>query len=141
VMLCISALMRRQWDAERLSYPIAEVPVQVILNRGQLFHSPLLWAGMTAGAFGQVVNLWHNLWPPMPEVPIGVQYCQFPDLPLSAAGAIPVSIFPFAVGLSFLLPRVIQFWADEINFPPSRGESASPRATKEGTRWEKRVRR
>src|SRR5262249_10283617 len=31
VMLCMTAILRRQWDAERLSYPIAEVPIQVIL--------------------------------------------------------------------------------------------------------------
>jgi hypothetical protein len=101
--------MRRQWDAERLTYPIAEVPVQVILNSHELFRRPLLWAGAGVGAFGQLFNLCHSLWPWLPEVPIGVQYHQFPDYPWRAAGSIPVSIFPFAVGLSFLLPLQIGF--------------------------------
>lgn len=109
VMLCMTAILRRQWDAERLTYPIAEVPVQVILNAGELFRRPLLWAGMSIGAFGQIFNLCHNLWPWLPEVPIGVQYFQHPSPPWNAAGSIPVSIFPFAVGLSFLLPLQIGF--------------------------------
>src|SRR5438552_3192350 len=29
-MLCLTALFRRQWDAERLNYPIAEIPIQII---------------------------------------------------------------------------------------------------------------
>lgn len=109
VMLCMTALLRRQWDAERLTYPIAEVPIQVILNADDLFHRPLLWSGVAVGAFGQLVNLCHNLWPSLPEVPIGVQNYRFPELPLSAAGTIPVSVFPFAIGLSFLLPLQIGF--------------------------------
>jgi hypothetical protein len=109
VMLCMTALLRRQWDAERLSYPVAEVPVQVILNADDLFRRPLLWGGFGVGAFGQLLNLVHNLYPSVPGVPIGVQNYRFPDLPLSAAGNIPVSIFPFAVGLSFLLPLQIGF--------------------------------
>src|SRR5262249_596160 len=42
VMLCLTAILRRQWDAERLTYPIAEVPIQVILNTHDLFRRPLL---------------------------------------------------------------------------------------------------
>jgi len=109
VMLCMAALLRKQWDAERLSYPIAEVPIQVILHGDELFRRPLLWGGMAVGAFGQTMNLLHNLWPSIPGVPIGVQNHRFPDFPLSAAGTIPISIFPFAVGLSFLLPLQIGF--------------------------------
>src|SRR3989442_3063715 len=45
VMLCMASLLRRQWDAERLSYPIAEIPVQVISQTGTLFRQPLFWGG------------------------------------------------------------------------------------------------
>jgi hypothetical protein len=109
VMLCMTALLRKQWEAERLSYPIAEVPIQVILNTGELFRRPLLWAGVSIGAAGQIINLCHALWPSVPEVPIGVQYQRFPDFPLSAAGQIPIALFPFAIGLCFLLPLQIGF--------------------------------
>lgn len=109
VMLCMTALFRKQWEAERLSYPIAEVPIQVILNTGELFRQPLLWGGFAVGASGQLLNLCHALWPSIPGVPIGVEYYRFPSAPLNALGRIPVSSFPFAVGLCFLLPLQIGF--------------------------------
>jgi hypothetical protein len=109
VMLCISALLRRQWETERLSYPIAEVPFMVIAQRETLFRSPLLWTGFAIGAGAQTLNLLHTLWPAIPGIPIGVQNYQFPDYPWRAAGSIPISSFPFAYGLSFLLPLQISF--------------------------------
>jgi uncharacterized protein DUF6785/uncharacterized protein DUF6784 len=109
VMLCMTAIFRKQWEAERLTYPVAEVPIQVILNAHDLFRRPLLWGGMAIGAFGQILNLCHSLWPSVPALPIGVQYHRFPDFPLNAMGNIPISSFPFAVGLSFLLPLQIGF--------------------------------
>ena len=49
-MVSLTALFRRQWDAERLNYPIAEIPVQVITQTGTLFRSRLLWGGIAVGA-------------------------------------------------------------------------------------------
>jgi hypothetical protein len=109
VMLCMASLMRRQWDSERLSYPIAEVPVQVITQADTLFRRPLLWGGFALGAFFQLLNLVHTLWPVVPGVEIGVQYYQAQEYPWRAAGSIPISFFPFAYGLSFLLPLQLAF--------------------------------
>jgi len=109
VMVCMSALLRRQWDMERLSYPIAEVPIQMIQQRDLLFRTPPLWIGFVLGAGVQLLNLLHTLWPVVPGVPIGVQYYQADDYPWRAAGSIPISSFPFAYGLSFLLPLQIGF--------------------------------
>jgi Family of unknown function (DUF6785)/Domain of unknown function (DUF6784) len=109
VMLCLASLLRRQWDAERLSYPIAEVPVQVITQADTLFRRPLLWGGSALGGFFQILNLLHTLWPIVPGVPIGVQYYQADDYPWRAAGSIPISFFPFAYGLTFLLPLQLAF--------------------------------
>lgn len=109
VMLCMAALMRKQWDSERLSYPIAEVPVQVITQAETLFRRPLLWGGFAVGAAGQTLNLLHALYPSIPGVPIGVQYYQAAEYPWRAAGSIPISSFPFAYGLTFLLPLQIGF--------------------------------
>ena len=109
VMLCLTAMLRKQWDAERLAYPIAEVPIQVILNADTLFRQPLFWGGAAIGLGGQALNLAHSLWPSIPTVTIGIEYYRFPDFPLNAAGQIPIATFPFALGLSFLLPLQIGF--------------------------------
>ncbi len=108
-MLCLTSLFRRQWDAERLNYPIAEIPIQVINQPETLFRAPLLWGGMAVGAIPQLVNLIHALSPSFPGVPIGVQTYAFDTYPWNAAGPIPISSFPFAYGLTFLLPTQLGF--------------------------------
>jgi hypothetical protein len=109
VMLCMSALLRRQWEMERLTYPIADVPFQIIQQRQTFFGNPQVWIGFGLGAAVEVMNLLHTLWPAIPGIPIGVQYYQAADYPWRAAGSIPISSFPFAYGLSFLLPLQIGF--------------------------------
>jgi hypothetical protein len=108
-MLCLVAIFRKQWDAERLSYPIAEIPVQVLTQTETLLRSKLLWGGAAIGASGQIINLIHALAPSFPGVPIGVQYFQAVNYPWNAAGPLPISSFPFAYGLTFLLPTQLGF--------------------------------
>ena len=108
-MLCLVALFRKQWDAERLNYPIAEIPVQIITEKRAFWHSRFLWAGLAIGATGQLVNMIHSLFPEMPSLPIGVQYYHSDTFPWSAAGNLPICSFPFAYGLGFLLPTQLSF--------------------------------
>lgn len=108
-MLCLTAIFRRQWEAERLSYPIAEIPIQVINQPAVLFRSPLLWAGAAIGASGQIVNLLHALFPSFPGANIGVTYYDFDTYPWNAAGSLPICTYPFAYGLAFLLPTQLGF--------------------------------
>ncbi|MFQ5809453.1 MAG: DUF6785 family protein, partial [Armatimonadota bacterium] len=109
VMLCLSAIVRRQWDAERLNYPIAEVPVLITSPTAQLFRQPQLWAAAILAAVLQFLRLIHTLYPAVPGVPIGVQYFRFSARPWTAAGSIPISSFPFAYGLAYLLPLHLAF--------------------------------
>ena len=108
-MMCMVSLFRRQWDNERLNYPIAEIPIQVISQPRSLFASRLLWLGAAIGATGQIVNLIHSLYPSVPGAPIGVQYFEAQAYPWNAAGPLPISSFPFAYGLTFLLPTQLGF--------------------------------
>lgn len=108
-MLCMASLFRKQWDHERLNYPIAEIPVQVLTRPASLFRSRLLWLGASIGAAGQIINLFHSLYPSVPGVPIGVQYFWAQTYPWNAAGPLPISSFPFAYGLTFLLPTQLGF--------------------------------
>lgn len=108
-MMCMASLFRRQWDNERLNYPIAEIPIQVLSRPDTLFRSRLLWGGAAIGAAGQAINLIHSLYPSVPGLPIGVQYFQAQAYPWNAAGPLPISSFPFAYGLTFLLPTQLGF--------------------------------
>lgn len=110
VMMCMTAILRRQWDAERLTYPIAEIPLQLTDPHARVLKSPLFWG---AFALAAAVRLWvylQILYPSLPELPVNCRYYTLsPAYPWRAAGSIPVSFFPFGVGLSFFLPVQISF--------------------------------
>jgi len=109
VMLCMSTLLRRAWDAERLNYPIAEVPLQMTDPRTGLFRNRLFWLAFSIAASLQIINFLHFLYPTIPGIPIGVRYYYSNQYPWNAAGWIPISSFPFAYGLTFLLPLQLGF--------------------------------
>lgn len=110
VMLCMTSMFRRQWDAERLSYPIAEIPLQITDVRTQLFQNKLFWGAFLLAA---IVRLWvvgHLVCPSIPELPVNVRYITLgQNLPWVAAGMIPICVFPFAIGLCFFLPTQLSF--------------------------------
>lgn len=108
-MLCLLTLFRRQWDDERLNYPIVDIPLQLLGQTGRPNRMPLFWVGIAIGAGGQIQNLLHNLSPSIPGIPIGVQYFTAETFPWNHAGAFPISSFPFAYGLAFLLPTQLGF--------------------------------
>jgi hypothetical protein len=108
-MMCMAAIFRRQWDAERLNYPIVETPLEITSPKTKLFSRPLMWIGFGIGMSLQFINLAHTLWPAVPEVPIHVRLLNFNGMPWSAANPIPLSMFPFAFGLSYMLPQQLAF--------------------------------
>jgi hypothetical protein len=108
-MLCLSAILRRQWDAERLNYPITEPPLELTSPRRTMLRQPALWIGGGLAAVIQLMRLANTLWPSIPALPIGVQNYQFRGAPWSAAGTIPISSYPFAYGLAYLLPLQLTF--------------------------------
>jgi len=108
VMLCLASLLRRQWDAERLNYPIAEVPL--MMTSEGFYRQRLLWIAFVIGATPQLVNLLHMVAPQMPEIPVGGRY--YPPPPPWNANpqlTVPVYLYPFIYGLAFLLPLQLMF--------------------------------
>ena len=94
------SVFRRQWKRA------ADLPVPRCLHRPQtqVLASPLFWAAFALAAGVRTMVVAHLLAPSVPELPVNVRYYQLsPNLPWSAANPIPVSFFPFAIGLSFFL--------------------------------------
>ncbi|MBW3625879.1 MAG: hypothetical protein KY468_21000, partial [Armatimonadetes bacterium] len=110
-MFCVASLFRKQWDHERLTYPLAEIPLAIAQPGGDLFRQPLFWIGAGLAGGLQFLNLAHVLWPTIPGIPLAPRYFSASSLPWSAAGSIPISYYPFAVGLTFLLPTQLAFSA------------------------------
>ncbi|MEN6643023.1 MAG: DUF6785 family protein [Armatimonadia bacterium] len=108
-LYCLMAMFRKQWDRERLNYPIAGVPLQMTAPDGELYHSKLFWVAFAGAMLIQLWRLAHNLWPAVPNLNIGVFNYSFKAMPLSAAGAIPLSSYPFSYGMAYLLPVQLAF--------------------------------
>ncbi len=108
-LYCLMSIFRKQWDRERLNYPIAEAPLEVSAPNTVLFRSSLFWVAFGLAATIQFIRLAHNIWPYMPTLNIGVHNYVFKGMPLSAAGAIPISSYPFSYGMAYLLPLQLAF--------------------------------
>jgi len=112
MMLGLVVLFEERWVRhEKLSYPIIQIPLHLTDPRAWLFRSPLLWMGGALAAGMDLVNGLHHLYPGVPSLGGALQDVSrfFPSRPLSAIGWTPLALYPFAVGLSFFIPRDLSF--------------------------------
>ncbi len=111
-MLCLNALVRKQWTrSEKLSYPVIQLPLDMTDPTGGFFSGRLLWAGFAAAGAISLLNGTALLVPSVPTLPVKVfDISPFVTArPWSGIGWTPVSFYPFAIGLSFLLPADLLF--------------------------------
>lgn len=114
VMLCINALLSRQWtEREKLSYPIIQLPLSLTREGGssEFFKDRLLLLGFCIAGLIDLINGTHSLIPGIPEIPTRSFELGhfFTEKPFSAIGWTPVCFFPFAIGLSFFMPLSLSF--------------------------------
>ena len=112
-MLGVNAVLRKQWtEQEKLSYPLIQLPLEMTAPSQRLLRNKLMWLSFTF-AFGiNLLNGLHLLIPTIPRIISGQQYNinhLFPEKPFSAIGWTPVSIYPFAIGIAFLMPLDLSF--------------------------------
>ena len=114
MMLCINLILRKQWsEKEKLSYPIIQLPVSVVSNVNHFFTSTPMWIGFAIASAVTLINGLSFLYPEFPSVPVSRQSLArlFPDKPWNAIGrgGFNLSLYPFALGLSFLMPLDLTF--------------------------------
>ena len=112
--LCINLILRKLWsEKEKLSYPIIQLRVSVVSNGNHFFTSKPMWIGFAIASVVTLVNGLSFLYPEFPSVPVSRQSLArlFPDKPWSAIGrgGFNLSLYPFALGLSFLMPLDLTF--------------------------------
>ena len=109
VMQCINVVIRKRWvEQERLVYPIVELPHQIAYNTNSFLRNKPMWWGFAIAASISLINGLSVLFPSIPSIPnksIPLQLL-FSEKPWTAflAGGSSIIIYPFAVGLSFLMP-------------------------------------
>jgi len=117
VMTCVNTLVREPWmHAERLGFPIIQLPLALTDERGTLFQSRWFWGGLALVAAWDVLCGISFVDPRFPAFGMnGFDVGQwFPNPPWSAIGyqsgkALPVGIYPFVIGLGYLLPTDLLF--------------------------------
>jgi len=108
LMFCINIIFRKQWiEREKLSYPIIQLPLSMT---GEKFYSSrIMWIGFGIAALIDILNGLHFLFPAIPRVFDKRYYIIFSDKPLSAMGYIPFALYPFVIGLGFMIPLDLSF--------------------------------
>jgi hypothetical protein len=107
VFLCLSAIVRKQWtEHERLTYPVVQLPLALIQDPGGLLRNRLLWIGFAVAGMLDLESGLARLYPSLPSASlIGYDvHPWFTELPWRDLGWTPISIYPFVIGLGFLLP-------------------------------------
>lgn len=112
VMICINTVLRKQWtERERLTYPIIQLPLEMTQTSGRFFRNRLMWVGFSIAAVISIINLLNSIYPSVPYIPVKRQSIDhfFTDRPWNAMGGTRVSFYPFAIGVSFLIPLDLLF--------------------------------
>ena len=111
-LLCV--LLRKQWtERERLTFPVVQMPLQLMNARSGFFRSRLMWVGFALSATIVIVNAIHFYYPAAPHIPVKRQHIDhlFARKPWSAIAPIKISFYPFMIGLGFLMPLDLCFSA------------------------------
>ncbi len=114
--LCISILIRKAWtENEKLAFPIVQLPLAMTNSASdgrEFWKSRMMWGGFAVAAAIDFVNGMHYLYPSWPYLEQVKQYelIQFLNQrPWNAMGTLPISMYPFAIGLAYFMPLDLAF--------------------------------
>ena len=124
--LCLTAILRRQWvDGEKLSFPLAQLPLEIAGDQDQpaFFHNKLMWLGAAIPIAVYAIKGLHQLQPTVPDITIQWSMADYVTAPPwnSMAWSVQFILSFAALGFFFLLPTDVLFsvW---FFFLLSRGE-------------------
>ncbi|RKU20711.1 hypothetical protein C6500_07795 [Candidatus Poribacteria bacterium] len=111
ILMCFNSIQRLQWsERERLSYPIAQLPIEMTTPR--FFSRRVLWLGFSICAAIELLNGLHFLYPFVPGVPLKIPDFGakiFTTKPWNAIGWLPLFFYPWVVALTFFVPLELSF--------------------------------
>ena len=112
--LCLNTILRRQWTQnERLTYPIAQLALEMTSSTSSFFGNKRMWTGLSIAAGIGLINGLSVLFPQIPFAPVKRTYFTVTEGPLKFLAdddnLIRLSLYPFAIGILFLMPLDILF--------------------------------
>lgn len=114
VMMCINTLVRKQWtDRERLTFPIVQLPVAMTDPKTNLWRNKLMWIGFGIAFTIDLINGLAVYYPAIPGINLTIVGHDLRPLmtskPWNGIDWMPWSMYPFVVGLGYLLPADLSF--------------------------------
>ena len=108
VMVCITVIVRRPWtEDEKLAYPIIQLPAR--MTSAGFFTNRLMWIAFGVVATFDIINGLHPVFPAIPSVYEKAYRFRFTEKPFSAMGWLRLGIYPFVLGIGFLIPLDLLF--------------------------------
>ena len=108
VMVCINLIVRKPWtEDEKLAYPIIQLPAR--MTSEGFFTNRLMWIAFGLVATFDIVNGLHHVFPTIPSVYEKAYRFRFTEKPFSAMGWLRLGIYPFVLGIGFLIPLDLLF--------------------------------
>jgi hypothetical protein len=116
--VCLTLLLQRQWITnERLSFPLAQIPLEMVVERGHdrrragLSAARLFWLGF---GLALAVRFWDNLcavFPALPPIPLGpIPLIEQHRIgPLAGLGELDLTLWPWLIGIAYLIPKELSF--------------------------------
>jgi len=111
-MMCINIILRRQWtQRERLSFPVAQVPLGFMDPKFSIYKSKVFWYGFGGAALLSLMNGLHRLYPAVPGPTYGKfdLSALFTEKPWNAIEAVYIEFLPLILGLAFFIPVTLSF--------------------------------
>lgn len=116
-MVSLNRLLRRQWiERERLSYPVVELPFQMLSgsagshSASTFWRQPLLWLGFGLAGGIDMLNGLSYLWPSLPELRLSHDMRPYlAEKPWSNMGNVALAYRPHVIGLGYLIPTDLSF--------------------------------
>lgn len=114
--ICLSTILHRQWaDNEKLTFPLAQIPVEMIRDQTladapPLFRSKLLWMGFAIPAIIHSMNGLSRIYPFIPSLQVTMTLNQyFTTKPWSDISYLRANLSFAAIGFFYLLPADLTF--------------------------------
>jgi hypothetical protein len=112
MFLCLNALFRRAWiEHARLAFPVVRLPLAMLEPAAPraFYRSGAMGAGFALSFGLALFNGLHSLYPFIPSLQTRARFLTFPTSPWNRLNGTTLSLYPFAVGLTFFVPLEVSF--------------------------------
>ncbi|MFB3881923.1 MAG: DUF6785 family protein [Armatimonadota bacterium] len=117
---CLIVLVQRHWISdERLTFPIAQIPLEMVQQRGdssargvgQLPAAPLFWLGLLLSFGIAFMNDVSERAPAIPAIPLGpiTVVDWHPVGPMAGLGSLDLLLWPWMIAIAYLIPKDLSF--------------------------------